>query len=70
MIIEYILVLGITMITSACTVYLRDLEHIIGVFMMAWIYLTPVMYDISFIPDGLSESNDINSDCISRYFIL
>ena len=49
MIIEYILVLGITMITSACTVYLRDLEHIIGVFMMAWIYLTPVMYDISYV---------------------
>ena len=52
MIIEYILVLGITMITSACTVYLRDLEHIIGVFMMAWIYLTPVMYDISYVTEN------------------
>lgn len=53
MLIQYILVLGITMITSACNVYLRDLEHIIGVLMMAWIYLTPVMYDISFIPEKL-----------------
>lgn len=52
MIIEYILVLGITMITSACTVYLRDLEHIIGVLMMAWIYLTPVMYDISYVTEN------------------
>lgn len=53
MVIQYILVLGITMITSACNVYLRDLEHIVGVLMMAWIYLTPVMYDISFIPEKL-----------------
>lgn len=53
MIIEYVLALGITMITSACNVYLRDLEHIIGVLMMAWIYLTPVMYDINYIPENL-----------------
>lgn len=53
MVIEYILALGITMITSACNVYFRDLEHIIGVLMMAWIYLTPVMYDIDFIPENL-----------------
>lgn len=53
MLVEYMLALGITMITSACNVYFRDLEHIIGVFMMAWIYLTPVMYDISYIPDNL-----------------
>lgn len=53
MIIEYLLALGITMITSACTVYLRDLEHIMGVVMMAWIYMTPVMYDISYVPDHL-----------------
>lgn len=53
MLIEYILALGITMITSACNVYFRDLEHIVGVLMMAWIYLTPVMYDISYIPENL-----------------
>ncbi len=52
MLIEYILALGITMVTSACTVYLRDLEHIIGVLMMAWIYLTPVMYDISYVTEN------------------
>lgn len=53
MIIEYILCLGLTMIISACTVYFRDLEHIMGVLMMAWIYLTPVMYDISYVPEKL-----------------
>lgn len=53
MLCEYVLCLGFAFIISACTVYLRDLEHIVGVLLMAWIYLTPVMYDISFIPDGL-----------------
>lgn len=52
MIIEYVLALGITMITSACNVYMRDLEHIVGVLMMAWIYLTPVMYDISYVTEN------------------
>lgn len=55
MLVEYMLALGITMITSACNVYFRDLEHIIGVLMMAWIYLTPVMYDISYIPENLRQ---------------
>lgn len=50
---EYVLCLGFALIISACTVYLRDLEHIVGVLLMAWIYLTPVMYDISFVPEDL-----------------
>lgn len=53
MLVEYILALGFAMIVSACTVYLRDLEHIMGVIMMAWIYMTPIMYSIDIIPDGL-----------------
>ena len=53
MLTEYVLCLGIALIVSACTVYLRDLEHMIGVLLMAWIYLTPVMYDIRFIPKDL-----------------
>ena len=51
---QYILCLGVALLISACTVYLRDLEHIAGVLLMAWIYLTPVMYDISFIPKDLA----------------
>lgn len=44
MIVEYVLALGIAMITSAITVYFRDLEHILGIISMAWMYLTPVVY--------------------------
>ena len=47
MIIEYILALGITMILSAVDVYFRDLEHVMGIIAMAWMFMTPIMYDIN-----------------------
>lgn len=51
MIIEYILALGITFLASALTVYFRDLEHILGIVSMAWMYLTPVLYSIDMVPE-------------------
>lgn len=48
--IEYLLTLGFTLLVSAGTVYLKDLEHIVSVILMAWIYLTPIMYPVSMIP--------------------
>lgn len=48
--IEYILVIGIVLIVSALTVYFRDLEHILGIIIMAWQFLPPVMYPESFVP--------------------
>lgn len=44
MIIEYILCMGLALLTSAFTVYFRDLEYILGIITMAWMYITPVMY--------------------------
>ncbi len=49
MIIEYALALGLAFIVSSATVYFRDLEQIISVLMMAWIYLTPIMYDVDYV---------------------
>ncbi len=53
MIIEYFMALGVAMLTSAVTVYFRDLEHILGIISMAWIHLTPVMYPIDIVPDEI-----------------
>lgn len=60
MIVEYVLALGFAMIVSACTVYLRDLEHIVGVILQAWIYLTPIMYSIDIIPDAIKPVFRLN----------
>lgn len=51
MIVEYIFSLGVAMITSALTVYFRDLEYILGIISMSWMYLTPIMYSIEIIPE-------------------
>lgn len=50
MMIEYVLVLGLTLIVSSVTVYFKDMEHIITVLLMAWIYLTPILYSLESIP--------------------
>ncbi len=50
---EYLLALGAALLTSAVTVYFRDLEHILGIFSMAWMYMTPIMYDRSIVPQRL-----------------
>ena len=52
MLIQFVLVLGVNLITSAVTVYVRDLEHIMGVLNMAWMYLSPVVYGISYVPES------------------
>lgn len=51
MLIEYVLALGIALLTSALTVYFRDLEHILGIVTMAWMYLTPIMYPVEMVPE-------------------
>lgn len=48
---EYFFVLGLVLIISAVTVYLRDIEHVITIFVMAWQFLSPVMYDYSMVPE-------------------
>lgn len=50
MFIEYLMVLGFTLLISAVTVYFKDMEHIVTVMLMAWIYLTPILYSITSIP--------------------
>ena len=51
MLIEYLFGLGVTMTVSSITVYFRDFEQIAGVLMMVWIYITPIMYSIDYVPE-------------------
>lgn len=55
MLIEYIFVLGLALIVSSITVYFRDLEQIIGVLLMAWIYVTPIMYNMDYVPESFRK---------------
>ncbi len=68
-IVEYILALGMAFLTSAVTVYFRDMEHILGIVMMAWQYLTPVLYSYDIIPPQYRLIFDLNpmTPIISAY---
>lgn len=56
MLVEYVLCLGITLLVSALTVYVRDLAYILSIISMAWQFLTPVMYPQSQVEAVLPES--------------
>ena len=60
MAVEYVLAIGFTMIMSAVTVYIRDLEYILGILTMAWQFLTPVMYSLEQVPEEIRWVFQVN----------
>ena len=50
---ETLLAFGLTMLVSAVTVYFRDMQFLLNVLMMAWQFLTPVMYTVDMVPEKL-----------------
>lgn len=48
--IQYLLLIGISFIVSACTVYIRDLEHFIGIILLIMFYVTPIIYTPDLLP--------------------
>ena len=60
MLVEYVLALGVAMITSAVTVYIRDLEYLLGIITMAWQFLTPIMYSMEIVPESVLPIFNLN----------
>lgn len=59
-VIEYILCLGLSLIVSSLTVFFRDLEHFLGIIIMAWQFLTPVMYSVEQVPEKIRPIFQLN----------
>lgn len=60
MIVEYILTLGFVLIFAALTVYIRDLSYILSILIMAWQFLTPVMYARDTVPKAVQPVFELN----------
>lgn len=45
---------GVGMVLSALAVHFRDVLHLYGVVTMAWMYLTPIFYPISALPEKIA----------------
>ena len=69
LLIQYVLCVGVVMICSAITVYLRDMEMVFGVIAFGWMYLSPVIYTESYIPEKYRSLYYLNpmSGIISAY---
>ncbi|MFZ3171866.1 MAG: ABC transporter permease [Carboxydocellales bacterium] len=50
LIIQLLLTLSFALLLSSLNVYFRDIEHMLNIFMMAWFYLTPVVYPVTLVP--------------------
>lgn len=59
-IIEYVFALGVSMIAAAITVFFRDIEYILGILTMAWLYFTPIMYTMEMVPEELRSVFNFN----------
>lgn len=55
MLVEIIMALGFTLLLSAIDVYFRDVEYMTGVVMMAWVWVTPIMYSFSSLSGTLAS---------------
>lgn len=57
---ETILTLGFALLFASLNVFFRDLEHMLGVLLMLWFYLTPIIYPITMIPKHFSYLLKLN----------
>lgn len=73
MVIEFVFTLGVSFIVSALNVYYRDIEHLWSNFIMAWFYLTPIVYPLDMVPKkylGWYSFNPMTSFTIAYRDIL
>ncbi len=52
---EYIFCLGLGMLLAQGCVFFRDIQHIYNAVLTAWMYLTPLFYPITLLPDALRK---------------
>lgn len=57
---QYLLLLGISLIVSSICVYVRDLQHFIGIFLQLLFYATPIVYAADTIPANFAWILNLN----------
>ncbi len=51
MLLQLTMVMGLSLILAMANVFFRDTEHLVEVGLLAWFFLTPIFYPISFVPN-------------------
>jgi len=50
MLVQFVFTLGFVLVLSALNVYFRDIEHLWANVILAWFYLTPIVYPLDMVP--------------------
>lgn len=58
--IEFIFALGLALAFSSLHVKFRDVEHIIGVLIFCWFYVTPIIFPMDIFPTKIVEIINLN----------
>jgi len=53
--VELVLALGLAYLLAALNVFFRDVEHILGIVLLAWYFLTPILFPIAIVADRPRE---------------
>lgn len=59
-VLEAVLTAGLALLFAAVTVFLRDMEHILSIVLMALFYLTPVVYPLDMVPRTYGQLIKLN----------
>ena len=52
---QIVMNLGFAYLLAAANVFFRDVQHILGVLLMAWYFLTPVLFPVAIVADRPAE---------------
>jgi len=56
--------LGLVVLIASLSVFIRDIQQIIGVVMSLWLYLTPILYPITMVPEQIQWILYLNPMCL------
>jgi len=57
---QYLLLIGLSLIVSSISVYIRDLQHLVGVVIQLLFYATPIIYAAESIPENFKWILNMN----------
>lgn len=55
LLIEFLFALGLSLAFSALQVKFRDVEHIVGVVIFCWFYVTPIVFPMGVFPEAMAN---------------
>jgi lipopolysaccharide transport system permease protein len=56
---QTVLVMGFASFFACCNVYFKDTEHIMSILLLAWFFLTPIMYPLEMVRERAGQFFDL-----------